>query len=96
MKFLLTGASGLIGKKLVENMLSKGYDINILTTSKNLNSNYLNIKKFYWNPENNIIDPKCIIGVKTIINLAGSPIAQIWTKSSKKTNLYSWIKSVEL
>jgi len=47
MKFLLTGASGLIGKKLVENMLSKGYDINILTTSKNLNSNYLNIKKFY-------------------------------------------------
>mgnify|MGYP005997196851 CR=1 FL=1 len=55
MKFLLTGASGLIGKKLVENMLSKGYDINILTTSKNLNSNYLNIKKFYWNPENNII-----------------------------------------
>jgi uncharacterized protein (TIGR01777 family) len=96
MKFLLTGASGLIGKKLVENMLSKGYDINILTTSKNLNSNYLNIKKFYWNPENNIIDPKCIIGVKTIINLAGSPIAQLWTKFSKKSILYSRVKSVEL
>ena len=36
MKFLLTGASGLIGKKLVENMLSKGYDINILTTSNKI------------------------------------------------------------
>ena len=41
MKFLITGASGLIGKKLVEKLLSNGFDINILTTSKNLNSNHL-------------------------------------------------------
>ena len=77
MKFLLTGASGLIGKKLVKKLLSNGCDINILTTSKNLNSNDSNIKKFHWNPENNIIDSNCIIGVNTIINLAGSPIAQL-------------------
>ena len=43
MKFLLTGASGLIGKKLVKKLLSNGCDINILTTSKNLNSNDSNI-----------------------------------------------------
>ena len=33
MKFLLNGASGLIGKKLVENMLSKGYDLSNLKSN---------------------------------------------------------------
>ena len=36
MKFLITGASGLIGKNLLDNLLKKDIEINILTTSKNL------------------------------------------------------------
>ena len=55
-----------------------------------------NINKFYWNPELNKIDSNCINGVHIIINLAGSPIAQLWTKSSKKSILLSRTNSVKL
>ena len=96
MKFLVTGASGLIGQKLINEILSKGYYINILSTSKVLNSDKLRIQKFHWNPEKNIVDSNCITDVNVIINLAGSPIAQLWTKASKKSILDSRIKSVEL
>ena len=96
MKYLITGASGLIGKKLVNKLLEQNACINILTTNKNLKSSNKNINKFYWNPELNKIDSNCIDGVKIIINLAGSPIAQLWTKSSKKSILLSRINSVKL
>ncbi|MBL6649345.1 MAG: TIGR01777 family protein [Flavobacteriaceae bacterium] len=96
MKFLITGASGLIGKKLLEKLLNKDVEINILTTSKNLKSNKKNIKKFYWNPEKGIIDSSSILDVNVVINLAGSPIAQLWTTKAKNSILNSRIKSVEL
>ena len=32
MKILITGATGLIGKKLTSDLLSKGYSVNYLTT----------------------------------------------------------------
>ena len=96
MKYLITGASGLIGKKLVKKLLDQNVDINILTTNKNLKSSNKKITKFYWNPELNIIDSKCIEGVKIIINLAGSPIAQFWSKSAKKSIVLSRISSVRL
>lgn len=96
MKYLITGASGLIGKKLVHKLLEQNSFINILTTNKNLKSSNKNINKFYWNPELNKIDSKCIDGVQIIINLAGSPIAQLWTKYSKKSILLSRINSVKL
>ncbi len=96
MKFLITGASGLIGKNLLNKLLKKDVVINILTTSKNLKSNNKKVKKFYWNPEKEIIDSSSILGVSVVINLAGSPIAQLWTKNAKKSILNSRIKSVEL
>ena len=34
MKILITGATGLIGKKLTTDLLTKGYSINYLTTRK--------------------------------------------------------------
>ena len=89
MKYLITGASGLIGKKLVNILLEQNAEINVLNTNKNLKSSNIKITKFYWNPELNIIDSKCIEGVKIIINLAGSPIAQFWSKSSKKSTAVS-------
>jgi uncharacterized protein (TIGR01777 family) len=96
MKFLITGASGLIGKNLLNKLLKKDVVINVLTTSKNLKSNNKKVKKFYWNPEKEIIDSSSILGVSVVINLAGSPIAQLWTKNAKKSILNSRIKSVEL
>ena len=43
-----------------------------------------------------VIDENCIEGVDSVINLAGSPIAQLWTKKTKKSILDSRVKSVNL
>ena len=97
MRFLVTGATGLIGKKITEIILNRGDKLSVLTTNKKhiTNSNH-SIDYYYWNPELGVIDKNCIEGVDTIINLAGSPISQLWTKKSKKSILDSRVKSVNL
>ena len=93
---LITGATGLVGKVLVKECLSKGFNIHYLTTSKSKISSKKNYKGFYWNPQLDQIDPKCFEGVSTVINLAGSSIAQRWTKVSKSTILSSRKNALEL
>ena len=43
-----------------------------------------------------IIDKNCIEDVDIVINLAGSPIAQLWTRKTKKSILESRVNSVNL
>jgi len=93
---LITGATGLVGKALVKECLSKGFNIHYLTTSKSKISSKKNYKGFYWNPQLDQIDPKCFEGVSTVINLAGSSIAQRWTNVSKSTILSSRKNALEL
>lgn len=96
MRFLIAGATGLIGKRLLSVISDRKHELSILTTNKDLNkpNDYFNV--FYWNPELGIIDENCVNGVDVIINLAGSPIAQLWTRNAKKSILESRVKSIEL
>lgn len=94
MKLLMTGATGLIGKQLVRDLHAKGYDINYLTTRKSKIENTDNYSGFYWNPALGEIDTACFEGVSTIINLAGSSIAQRWTTANKKLILESRVDSL--
>lgn len=96
MRFLIAGATGLIGKRLLSVISDRKHELSILTTNKDLNkpNDYFNV--FYWNPELGIIDENCVNGVDVIINLAGSPIAQLWTRNAKKSILESRVRSIEL
>ena len=93
---LITGATGLVGKKLTSLLLDKGYRVHILTTQKALSFSETNIQYFYWNPQNNKIDISCFKGVEVVINLAGSPIAQRWTKSAKASILNSRVQALNV
>jgi len=97
MRFLVTGATGLIGKKITEIILNRGDKLSVLTTNKKyITNSSLAIDYYYWNPELGIIDKNCIEGVDIVINLAGSPIAQLWTRKTKKSILESRVNSVNL
>jgi uncharacterized protein (TIGR01777 family) len=64
-----------------------------------LSRNKLKAQKgvFYWNPDTNEIDTRCLEGVHAIIHLAGSGIAdKRWTAAYKKTILESRVKSTQL
>lgn len=96
MNILITGATGLIGRKLTNDLLLNGYAVNYLTTRKSQIKSNPKINGYYWNPEKNIIDLECFKNVDTIINLAGSNIAKRWSDSNKLDILNSRIKSLNL
>jgi uncharacterized protein (TIGR01777 family) len=77
---LIAGATGFIGKKLIDK-LSNSAEVRILTRQKEkLNSAY-----YYWEPYKNEIDLAVFEGVTHIVNLCGAGIAdKRWTKSRKK------------
>ena len=95
MRFLITGGTGLIGKKIVEKLLDRGDEVNVLSRKSYLNSQNKKLKFYYWNPELGLINNKSIEGVDIVINLAGTPIAQLWTKKVKKSILSSRVNSIQ-
>ena len=93
---MITGATGLIGQKLVTYLVSQGHEINYLTTSKSKIKFSNSIQGFYWNLKSNYIDKACFNGVDTIINLCGSSISSRWNKVNKQEILNSRVKSLQL
>lgn len=96
MKVLITGATGLIGTELVSLLLQNGISVNYLTTSQKKIVNELNYNGFYWSPEQGLIDENCLMGVDSIINLAGANIAKRWTNSYKQEIIESRLLSSAL
>ena len=96
MKVLITGATGLIGKVLIEKFFSTGVKVNFLTTKKSKIHTIKGASGFYWSPAKKKMDLKCFHGVDSIIHLAGSRISKPWTKSNKKDILSSRIDSTRL
>ncbi|WP_179348236.1 TIGR01777 family oxidoreductase [Winogradskyella pacifica] len=96
MTVLITGATGLIGQKIVNQCHSAGINIHYLTTSKSKLSTEPNYKGFYWNPDNNEIDHDCFEGVTAIINMVGASISKRWTDDYKEVIIESRTKTAQL
>lgn len=93
-KVLITGGTGLVGQHLSKMLLSKGYEVSILSRTKSIDSK---ISVFYWDINKNTIDKEAINSVDYIIHLAGVNIAgKRWTKSRKQEIIDSRVKSTEL
>lgn len=95
MKILITGATGLVGSRLLEHCLTKGYQVHYLSTRSDQLSRFEGAQGFLWNPMKGEIDLNCFKGVDTLVNLAGSSISDPWTKKNKKLILESRIKSLQ-
>ena len=94
MKFLITGGTGLIGKSLVQLLIEKNHNINVLSRKRGEDTKQ--VRYYQWSPKNQTIDFTCIDDVDVIINLAGENIFGLWTKSKKKKILESRVKSLQL
>ena len=96
MKVLITGATGLVGSKLVDACLSKGYSVNYLTTSQSKLKKEGVLQGFYWNLKTKEIETEAFKDVDVIINLAGAPIAERWTRSYKQEIISSRKDTLDL
>jgi uncharacterized protein (TIGR01777 family) len=95
MKLLITGATGLIGRAIVELSNQQGIPVNYLTTQRDKIISNENFQGYYWNPGINEIDHRSFEGVTTIINLAGSSISKRWTADYKNEILYSRLNALK-
>lgn len=93
---LITGGTGLIGTALTPMLLSKGYEVIILTRQTG-QQNTGAVKYANWNVESGTIDKDAIARADYIIHLAGTNVGEKrWTKKRKKEILDSRKKSGEL
>lgn len=87
MTFLITGATGFIGKRLAHLLLARGDAVNYLgrRRSPELDS------RVAYHPWNDVNEPPPLNSVPrldAIVHLAGDPVAQRWTSAAKK-RIYS-------
>jgi len=93
---LITGGTGLIGTALTPMLLSKGYEVIILTRQTD-QQNTGAVKYANWNVESGMIDKDAIARADYIIHLAGANVGdKRWTKKRKKEIVESRVKSGEL
>jgi uncharacterized protein (TIGR01777 family) len=90
---LITGASGLIGRRLTALLLQKGCRVYHLGRSAKTGV----VPSFVWNPDKGELDPKAFDGVDTLIHLAGAGIGdKRWSADRKREILDSRIRSTAL
>jgi len=82
MNYLITGATGFIGRKLVSALLSSGHRVDYLgrARSKKLDSR---VAFHCWN-EGELPPLDSVPRHDIVVHLAGEPIAQRWTAQAKK------------
>ena len=103
---LITGGSGLIGTRLSEILLSRGFSVSHLgrkkvtkiqtrpTDSKEKTSS---IKTYHWDIERGMIDEEALLKADYLIHLAGAGIAdENWSDARKKEIIESRTKSIGL
>jgi uncharacterized protein (TIGR01777 family) len=96
---LITGGTGLIGKELGKLLLSKGYEVIILTRSSTIGqqSSITGIRYATWDIEKQTIDPTAIQQADYIIHLAGAGVAdKRWSAKRKKEIVESRTQSSAL
>ena len=93
-KVLITGGSGLIGRRLSFLLKSRVYEVRILSRSNNPKNSY---KTFLWNISEKTINDSAFEDLNHIIHLAGAGIAdKRWSEKRKKKIIASRVASTNL
>ena len=91
---LITGGSGLVGSRLSQMLLERGYQVSHLSRSP---TSRPNITVYPWDIQQKKIDAEALAGADYIVHLAGARIVgQRWTKQRKQTILESRTESTQL
>ncbi|PZU85876.1 MAG: TIGR01777 family protein [Chryseobacterium sp.] len=91
-KILISGATGLVGKKLSKKLYERGYQVEILVRSKSENSDF---KAYIWDYEKGFLEKGALDNTYIFIHLAGASISKRWTESYKKEIYTSRINSAQ-
>jgi uncharacterized protein len=84
MRVTLTGATGLIGSKLVQALKARGDDVTVLSRDPARASRALGVSAEAWQPMDEPAPAHALTGRDAVVHLAGEEIAQRWNDRSKR------------
>lgn len=84
MKYLISGASGLIGTALCERLRANGDDVRSLVSRPAITQNEVS-----WDPAARCVDPKAFEGIDGVVHLAGENVAGGRWTPARKTEIES-------
>ena len=84
MRVTLTGASGLIGTKLVQALKARGDDVTVLSRSPASTTRALGVPADAWQPTEATAPAAALAGRDAVVHLAGERVDQRWTDEAKR------------
>jgi uncharacterized protein (TIGR01777 family) len=84
MRIIVTGATGLIGRRLVAALQARGDEVTVLSRRPEDARRMLGVEAFGWRPDREPAPADALAGRDGVLHLAGEPIAQRWTRESKE------------
>lgn len=91
---LITGGSGLVGRKLSRLLIEKGYKVIWLSRERYIKAE---IPRYRWDYQRNEIDKEAVEQADIIIHLAGSNIGEdSWTRLKKQIIVESRVQTAQL
>ena len=90
-RVLITGGTGLVGKRLTQMLIAKNHEVLILSRNPKKKN------EFRWDVSSNYVDEKALINTDYIIHLAGAGIAdERWSKKRKQVIIDSRVETANL
>jgi hypothetical protein len=89
MRVTITGATGRIGRKLVDALRERGDDVTVLSRDPDKARAALGVEAVAWQPESEPAPAAALAGRDGVIHLAGEDVAQRWNAETKERLLAS-------
>jgi uncharacterized protein (TIGR01777 family) len=85
MRVAITGATGLIGSRLVERLLGRGDQVTVLSRDpRRARSSLGAVEAVAWDPVAAPAPAEALAGCEGVVHLAGENVAQRWSAESKR------------
>jgi uncharacterized protein len=84
MNIVVTGATGLIGSKLVRVLRDRGDTVTVLSRSPEKAQATLGVTAVAWDPMAGPAPETALRGADAVVHLAGEPVAQRWSDDVKR------------
>ncbi|WP_353722353.1 TIGR01777 family oxidoreductase [Dyadobacter sp. 676] len=93
-KVLITGGTGLVGMRLTQMLLDKGYEVAFLSRKR---TNIPSVRVFEWDIQRGYIEEGALDNLHFLVHFAGTNIAEgRWTDARKKSIFESRTESIRL
>ncbi len=93
MKILITGATGLIGRRVCQRLINEGRQVVVLSRREPSDVGLVGVEAFRWEPMAESPPVACWDGVEAVIHLAGESVAAArWTEERKRRIRESRVK----